>query len=103
MPLIGELGRFLLVVVDFGKFRIDDVILGGILLGVRLGLYGGAAALLFALVGMVQTMFRPTRREFIIALFTGFFVSYWVLTIFGTSFRGAGQDLAWPWNLPISH
>ena len=58
---------------------------------------------IMALVGMVQTMFRPTRRELIIALFTGFFVSYWVLTIFGTSFRGEGQDLAWPWKLPISH
>jgi hypothetical protein len=55
------------------------------------------------LVGIVQTLFRPTRRELIIALFTGFFVSYWVLTIFGTSFRGQGQDLAWPWNLPLTH
>jgi menaquinol-cytochrome c reductase cytochrome b/c subunit len=55
------------------------------------------------LVGIVQTLFRPTRRELIIALFTGFFVSYWVLTIFGTSLRGPGQDLAWPWNLPLTH
>lgn len=55
------------------------------------------------LVGLVQTMFRPTRRELIIALFTGFFVTYWVLTIFGTSFRGEGQDLSWPWNLPLEH
>ena len=55
------------------------------------------------LVGLVKQMFRPTRRELIIALFTGFFVSYWVLTIFGTSFRGHGQDLTWPWNLPLHH
>jgi menaquinol-cytochrome c reductase cytochrome b/c subunit len=55
------------------------------------------------LMGMVQVMFRPTRREMIIALFTGFFVTYWVLTIFGTSFRGPGQDLTWPWNLPLTH
>jgi hypothetical protein len=53
--------------------------------------------------GIIQTIFRPTRRELIIALFTGFFVSYWVLTIFGTSFRGPGQDLMWPWNLPLTH
>lgn len=55
------------------------------------------------LVGIVTTLFKPTRRELVIALFTGFFVAYWVLTIFGTSFRGEGQDLAWPWNLPLTH
>ncbi|MGI8477268.1 MAG: menaquinol-cytochrome C reductase [Thermomicrobiales bacterium] len=55
------------------------------------------------LVTMVQSIFRPTRRELIIALFTGFFVAYWVLTIFGTSFRGHGQSLTAPWDLPRSH
>ncbi len=52
---------------------------------------------------VVKTLFRPTTREMIIALFTGFFVTYWVLAIFGTSFRGPGQDLTWPWNLPLTH
>ena len=56
-----------------------------------------------ALVGAVTTIFKPTRRELIIALFTGFFVTYWVLTIFGTSLRGPGQDLSWPWDLPLTH
>jgi hypothetical protein len=51
----------------------------------------------------VKVLFKPTRRELIIALFTGFFVAYWVLAIFGTSFRGQGQDLTWPWNLPLTH
>jgi len=55
------------------------------------------------MVGAVRTIFRPTRREMIIALFTGFFTAYWVLAIFGTSFRGPGQDLTWPWNLPLTH
>ena len=55
------------------------------------------------IVGAVQAMFRPTRREMIIALFTGFFTAYWILAIFGTSFRGQGQDLTWPWNLPLTH
>jgi menaquinol-cytochrome c reductase cytochrome b/c subunit len=55
------------------------------------------------MVGAVQRIFRPTRREMIIALFTGFFTAYWVLAIFGTSFRGPGQDLSWPWNLPLTH
>lgn len=56
-----------------------------------------------ALVVLVQGMYRPTRRELIIALFTGFFVAYWVLAIYGTSFRGEGQTLTWPWDLPLEH
>ncbi len=55
------------------------------------------------MVGLVKRIFRPTRRELIIALFTGFFVTYWVLTIVGTSFRGRGQNLIWPWHLPLTH
>jgi hypothetical protein len=55
------------------------------------------------LMGLVQAIFRPTKREMIIALFTGFYVTYIVLTIFGTSFRGPGQDLYWPWDLPLTH
>lgn len=51
----------------------------------------------------VQAIFKPTRREFVIAMFTAFVAAYVVLTISGTSFRGAGQNLTWPWNLPIEH
>ncbi|HEV2127318.1 MAG TPA: hypothetical protein VGR22_01730 [Thermomicrobiales bacterium] len=60
-------------------------------------------AAIAVLVALVQGIFRPTRRELIIALFTGFFVTYWVLAFFGTSFRGEGQELTWPWNLPLEH
>ena len=31
------------------------------------------------------------------------YVSYILLTIFGTSFRGPGQALMWPWDLPTTH
>ena len=55
------------------------------------------------LVVLVNAIFKPTRRELIIALFTGFFVTYLVLAIFGTSFRGQGQNLTWPWDLPLVH
>ncbi len=55
------------------------------------------------LMGLVQAIFRPTRREMVIALYTGFFVTYFVLAIFGTSFRGEGQNLTWPWDLPLVH
>jgi menaquinol-cytochrome c reductase cytochrome b/c subunit len=55
------------------------------------------------LIVLVQRIYHPTRRELIIALFTGFYVSYIVLTISGTSFRSTGQSLTWPWNLPLTH
>ena len=55
------------------------------------------------LVALVQGIFKPTRRELIIALFTGFVVTYLVLTISGTSFRGEGQALVFPWQLPLEH
>jgi quinol-cytochrome oxidoreductase complex cytochrome b subunit len=55
------------------------------------------------LIVLVQVIFRPTRREMIIALFTGFVVTYLVLTVSGTSFRGEGQALVFPWQLPLTH
>jgi menaquinol-cytochrome c reductase cytochrome b/c subunit len=55
------------------------------------------------LVVLVQVIFKPTRREMIIALFTAFVITYLVLTISGTSFRGEGQDLVFPWQLPLEH
>ena len=58
---------------------------------------------ILVLVALVQILFRPTRREMIIALFTGFVVAYVVLTISGTSFRGEGQNLVFPWQLPLEH
>jgi menaquinol-cytochrome c reductase cytochrome b/c subunit len=65
------------------------------------------SAIMLILIGvlmvLVHRIFKPTRREMIIALFTGFYVSYIVLTIFGTSFRGPGQSLMWPWDLPTTH
>jgi menaquinol-cytochrome c reductase cytochrome b/c subunit len=58
---------------------------------------------ILVLIVIVQAMFKPTRREMIIALFTGFVVAYIVLTISGTSFRGEGQNLVFPWQLPLEH
>ncbi len=39
-------------------------------------------------------------RGVAIALFTGFMTSYVALTIIGAGFRGAGQDLVLPWDVP---
>jgi menaquinol-cytochrome c reductase cytochrome b/c subunit len=41
-----------------------------------------------------------TRRDVMIALFTGFIVVYWVLTLSGAAFRGEGMDLVPPWQVP---
>jgi len=44
--------------------------------------------------------FRPNTREVLVAYFTGFVVTFFVLTIVGTFFRGFGMHLTLPWNLP---
>jgi uncharacterized transporter YbjL len=72
--------------------------LGGIVLSTLAILIGVGV-----LVGLVKSIFKPTTRELIIALYTGFFVTYWVLGFIGTSFRGPGQELMWPWDLPLVH
>ncbi|MBA4181215.1 MAG: hypothetical protein C0506_11555 [Anaerolinea sp.] len=43
-----------------------------------------------------------TRRDALIALFSGFIAAYGVLTLTGTAFRGQGQELVFPWELKVS-
>jgi len=83
-----------LLAEDFGA---PEFIYGQVLPGMII------VAAISVLMALVQRIYRPTKREMIIALFTGFMVTYVVLTIFGTSFRGEGQQLTWPWNLPLEH
>ncbi len=40
------------------------------------------------------------RRDVMISLFSGFIFVFWVLTIVGAAFRGAGQELVLPWDVP---
>jgi hypothetical protein len=47
---------------------------------------------------VISRLYKPNTREVMIALFTGFVVSYVILTIFGTFFRGQGMQLFWPWD-----
>ena len=46
---------------------------------------------------------KPNSREMLTALFFGFVATYVVLTIIGTSFRGPGMHLFWPWEMPPAH
>lgn len=43
---------------------------------------------------------RLTKRDAMIAVFTGFMTVFVVMTIVGTAFRGEGMALTWPWNVP---
>jgi quinol---cytochrome c reductase cytochrome c subunit, bacillus type len=52
------------------------------------------------LVYLVKRLYNADTREVMIALFTGFVVSYVILTISGTAFRGHGMELHWPWENP---
>ncbi len=52
------------------------------------------------LVFTLLAAWKPTTRELVIGLFTAFAVSYWLLAIVGTFFRGESQHLVWPWDLP---
>lgn len=61
-------------------------------MGVMGALFIGLYALIFPL--------RPNMRETLIAYFTGFAVTWFVLTIIGTFFRGLGMHLTLPWQLP---
>jgi hypothetical protein len=51
------------------------------------------------LIWLVEKLYKPDgARDWMVCLFTGFFVSYVVLTIFGTFMRGQGMQLMWPWD-----
>ncbi|HEV8671652.1 MAG TPA: menaquinol-cytochrome C reductase [Candidatus Limnocylindria bacterium] len=60
-------------------------------------------ALPVVLVKLCQRLFGAGTREWMIAIWTGFVVTYVVLTVVGTSLRGPGMDLFAPWALPETH
>jgi len=48
---------------------------------------------------LIHLIYKPvSTRDWMICLFTGFFVTYVILTISGTFFRGQGMHLYWPWD-----
>ena len=46
---------------------------------------------------------RLTKRDAMIAVFSGFMTVFVVLTIVGTAFRGAGMELLFPWDVRTDH
>ena len=65
---------------------------------VPVGLMVGLPALLIFILRRLRWV--TTTRDVMVALFTGFVVVYWIMTIVGAAFRGAGQDLVLPWDVP---
>jgi len=57
-------------------------------------------ALPVLLVLLVKRLYNADRREWMIALFTGFITIYFVMTFIGTAMRGHGMDLYLPWLVP---
>ena len=41
-----------------------------------------------------------SMRDGVIAIFTGMLMVYFILTVIGAGFRGLGQDLVLPWDVP---
>lgn len=58
-------------------------------------------SLIALLIAVIRWRWRASRRDVLLALFTGFFVSYIFLTIMGTAFRGPGMEFFWPWAMPV--
>ncbi|RME81224.1 MAG: menaquinol-cytochrome C reductase [Caldilineae bacterium] len=56
--------------------------------------------LLFGLPALFVRRYHPTRREWMLVLFTIILASAVVLTISGFLFRGPGMHLYAPWNMP---
>ena len=55
-------------------------------------------------IALWKTGEAKTRRDHMIAQFSGFIATYIVLTIIGTAFRGQGMELLPPWLVkpPVS-
>lgn len=87
-PMMGNLAR-LTGIPFFTNPVLVDIVLPMILMN-------GPIALL---VYLLKKFYKPDNaRDWMIALFTGFFVVFIVLTIVGTFMRGQGMHLMWPWD-----
>jgi hypothetical protein len=76
--------------MNFPAFLVEQIIPVGLMVGLPI-----LMILILMRIGWVYD-----TRSGMIALFTGFMTVFWVLTIIGAGFRGAGQDLVLPWDVP---
>jgi hypothetical protein len=61
-------------------------------------IFFGMGALLFLVFRVLKL--GSTMRDAFIALFTGFILTYFTLTVIGAAFRGKGQQLVPPTRVP---
>jgi menaquinol-cytochrome c reductase cytochrome b/c subunit len=83
-PILADVNPF-----GIGALSLPNVIVPMILMNVPI----------LILLILVRVIYRPQgMRDYMIALFTGFVVSYVILTIVGSFFRGEQMILMWPWD-----
>jgi len=70
------------------------------------GFIGEVVVPLVVMIGMyvllaviLRRVWQADTREVMIGMFMIFIVSYVILTIVGTAFRGPGMELMWPWEI----
>jgi menaquinol-cytochrome c reductase cytochrome b/c subunit len=56
-------------------------------------------AIPWILVALIRKIYKPNKREVMIALYSFFLTSFVVLSIIGTAFRGHSMHLVWPWEV----
>ena len=83
-PILADVNPF-----GIGALSLPNVIVPLILMNVPI----------LVLLILIRVIYgRVSMRDYMIALFTGFVVSYVVLTIVGSFFRGEQMILMWPWD-----
>jgi hypothetical protein len=76
--------------LNFPAFLVEQMIPVGLMVGLPI-----IMLIILRLLGWLNS-----TRDVALALFTGFIVTYFALTIVGAGFRGSGQDLVLPWDVP---
>jgi len=93
---ICDLKRFLGIVANAtGMHFLSDVMISGVLLPTVIMI-----GPIVILVIIMRRVWNASLREVLIGLFTGFVVTFVLLTVSGTVFRGPGMHLYWPWDMP---
>jgi menaquinol-cytochrome c reductase cytochrome b/c subunit len=109
--LVGGIYAFVWIplLILFDNFVGTRPLVASVHLIVQLGLDEWISAVVIpvaVMIGLPMILVRvflkplqPSRRDVLIGLFTAFVVTYIMLTIIGTGFRGEGMKLFWPWQI----